>query len=173
MCGASHFQRRGWAWWGLVQCSEHLCNNVVACVIISPWRSPSLCKQAELMSPRGAKDKERRPHDSLTVGLSHPLTSSVHHIQSSCMLSSWPYLMTETTLNVCKWEKISMRWTIWWTHDFKSFHNKHGIQQMMQPWSIMIFYAAASSRYHGAHVSRGCRSTAIIDYRPTRKHFPL
>lgn len=49
--------------------SEHLCIGVVACVIISPWRSPSLCKQTELMSPTGVEDKDRRPHDSLTVEL--------------------------------------------------------------------------------------------------------
>lgn len=47
----------------------HLCNGVVACVIIRPLGSPSLCKQAELMSPSGVEDKDRRPHDSLTVEL--------------------------------------------------------------------------------------------------------
>lgn len=60
---------------GVEECGEDyfnavsICNDVVACVIISPRRSPSLCKQAELMSPSGVEDKDRRPHD---MSLSSP-----------------------------------------------------------------------------------------------------
>lgn len=81
--------------WGLFQCSEHLCNGVVVCVIISLWRSPSLCKQAELMSPKGLGDKDRRPHDSLTVEF-NPLISSeplFAKYQSSRTLTSWLHLL--------------------------------------------------------------------------------
>lgn len=119
-------QRRGRVWWGLFQCSEHLCNGVVAGVITSPWRSSSLCKQAELMSPSGVEDKDRRPHDSLTVELyrlSHPLTSFIQHNQSSLTLSSWPHpirarrlsmhVNEKTYINPIS-DKICMRWTEKW-----------------------------------------------------------
>lgn len=60
-------QSRRRVYWGLFHCSKHLCNDVVAYVIISPLGSPPLYKQAELMSPSGYEDKDRHPLDSLTL----------------------------------------------------------------------------------------------------------
>lgn len=187
---SSCLQRRGRVRWGLFQCSEHPCNDVVACVIISPWGSPSLCKQAELMSPSGVEDKDRRPHDSLTVDnrLSHPLISFIRHNQSSLMLSSWSHMME--IRRACKWSKNTYKpekWQNMCEMDVKvkaiqkhtqlrlwkcvQIHNpSHDATLIDNPADDVLM----SSRYYCSHVSREHWSTAaVIDYRTRQINFML
>lgn len=62
--------------------------GLVAYVIISLWRSSSLCKHAKLMSPSGIKDKDRCPHESRAEP-THLFRSFIHHF--TVVLTSWSH----------------------------------------------------------------------------------
>lgn len=186
--------------WGLFQCSEHLCNGVVVCVIISLWRSPSLCKQAELMSPTGLGDKDRCPHDSLTVEF-NPLISSepiFAKYKSSRTLTSWLHLLIGwpfTYGSVFFKKHKHNRWAganiIFYVLDnIKKKMTKlksicdcicgSDFELLINIWCNLnqCFYIAAdkafmSSRYYGSNASRGQWSIAVVDQRSIQIHFQL
>lgn len=136
--------------WGLFPRSKQLCNGVVAYVIIRPWGSPPLYKQAELISPSRYEDKDRHPLDSLSLRLD----SRLSYLLYAAIKAAVSFQFETDARQKCEWNKTIKHQEVRLTNPHDDVTNRCTAD------SVLVLYIPDVS-----HVLRDHWSTEVIDFR--------